>query len=185
MGKGHKMSESPVKKKARKEIAEAREYEKGKLKPLEKRLSAMISSETDAITLSLTHDELEQIKVALRHYACTIRLGARRREFALDCGSEDGNLNSHCEKHILDGCIGLLCDAGEQFREYLDFVGFEPSSDEEKLHINFSLSHIVNRLFLWHTFHSGGTSTSAKCRELGADPYDEIDICEENENDDG
>lgn len=179
------MSESPITKKAREEIAEARKYEKDKLKSLEKKLSAMISSEEGIIALSLTHDELAQIKVALRHYASTILLEARKREFALNCGSEDGFLGSHCEKHILDGCIGLLCEAGKRFRDYLDFVGFEPSNDEEKLHIYFNLSHIVNRLFLWNTFHSGGTSTTAKCHELGVEPCGEIDICEDDENDDG
>lgn len=177
------MIESPITKKAREEIAEAREYEKEKLKPLKKRLSAMLSSEEDVIAL-LTRDELEQIKVALHYYACEVLLEARRREAALNCGSEDGFLGSHCEKHILDGCIGLLREAGKRFRDYLDFVGFEPSNGEEKLHIDFSLSHIVNRLFLWNTFHSGGTSTAAKCRELGADPCDKIDICEADENDD-
>lgn len=70
----------------------------------------------------------------------------------------------------------MLREAGKRFRDYLDFVGFEPSNGEEKLHIDFSLSHIVNRLFLWNTFHSGGTSTAAKCRELGADPCDKKEV---------
>lgn len=77
--------------------------------------------------------------------------------------------SSHSERDILEGCIDLLDDMACKFREYLDFIDFEPESEEEKAPFVMSYFHIVNRLFLWKTGHCGGTSTRMKCRELGID----------------
>lgn len=77
------------------------------------------------------------------------------------------DLTSHDEKHILKGCIVLMEEMVDCFREYLDFIGHEPEWEEEKQPFCMSYFHIVNRLFLWNTGHSGGTSTRAKCHELG------------------
>lgn len=76
---------------------------------------------------------------------------------------------SHSEEQILKGCISLIDEMVGNFREYLEFIGHEPEFDEEKQPFTMSYFHIVNRLFLWHTHHSGGTSTRAKCHELGID----------------
>ena len=88
---------------------------------------------------------------------------------AVLCGSEDGDLSSHDEKKILEGCISLLLEAGEYFREYLAFIGASPDEQDEyeKASIEMTIGHIVKRLFLYHTLHSGGTSTAAKCKQLG------------------
>lgn len=83
--------------------------------------------------------------------------------------NEKMDLSSHSEKQILEGCIALIQEMCDYFREYLDFVDFEPEYEEEKQPFCMSYFHIVNRLFLWHTRHSGGTSTMAKCHELGID----------------
>lgn len=76
-------------------------------------------------------------------------------------------VTSHSEKQILDGCIALIQEMCDYFREYLDFIDFEPECDEEKQPFCMSYFHIVNRLFLWNTRHSGGNSTRKKCSELG------------------
>lgn len=82
----------------------------------------------------------------------------------------DMDLSSHSEKQILEGCIALIQEMVDGFREYLDYIGHdEPEYEEEKQPFHMSYFHIVNRLFLWHTSHSGGTSTRAKCHELGID----------------
>ena len=79
-------------------------------------------------------------------------------------------ISSHSEKQILEGCIALIQEMVDGFREYLDYIGHdEPEYEEEKQPFHMSYFHIVNRLFLWHTSHSGGTSTRAKCHELGID----------------
>lgn len=78
-------------------------------------------------------------------------------------------VKSHSEKQILEGCIALIDEMVGYFREYLDFIDFTPEYDEEKQPFCMSYFHIVNRLFLWHTSHCGGTSTRAKCYELGID----------------
>ena len=79
----------------------------------------------------------------------------------------DTKITSHDEKHILQGCIALMEEMVDYFREYLDFIGHEPEFDEEKMPFVMSYFHIVQRLFLWNTRHSGGTSTMEKCYELG------------------
>lgn len=71
------------------------------------------------------------------------------------------------EEQILEGCIDLLQGLTEVFKEYLEFMGVEPDGEEEIFSHEIPVSKIVNRLFLYHTNHSGGTSTHAKCNELG------------------
>ena len=77
------------------------------------------------------------------------------------------NTSSHDEKHILQGCIALMEEMVNYFREYLNFIGHEPEWEEEKMPFVMSYFHIVQRLFLWNTRHSGGNSTRTKCYELG------------------
>jgi hypothetical protein len=54
-----------------------------------------------------------------------------------------------------------------RFEEYLDYIDFKPDSEEERFGTQFYLTEIVERLFLWKTNHSGGTSQRMKLRELG------------------
>ncbi len=83
------------------------------------------------------------------------------------------NTSSHDEKHILQGCIALMSEMVDYFREYLDFIGYEPEFDEDKMPFVMSYFHIVQRLFLWNTRHSGGNSTRTKCYELGIEDSSE------------
>ena len=55
---------------------------------------------------------------------------------------------------------------------YLDFMEIIPQNEEERFQVELSYFHIVNRLLLWETSHSGGTSTREKCDELGFDSSD-------------
>jgi len=94
---------------------------------------------------------------------------------------------SHSEKQILEGCISLMQEMCDYFREYLDYIDFEPEYEEEKQPFCMSYFHIVNRLFLWHTSHSGGNSTRTKCAELGIDDSSKnvlFEIWEDEEEED-
>ena len=79
---------------------------------------------------------------------------------------DNSETSSHDEKHILQGCIALMDEMVEGFRQYLDFIGHEPEWEEEKQPFVMSYFRIVRRLFLWNTNHSGGNSTRKKCYEL-------------------
>jgi len=70
------------------------------------------------------------------------------------------------ERQIYDACVNLMHGLVEDFKEWIEWQGIEVP-DDELFQIGKYPTEIVNRLFLWHTTHSGGTSTRAKCRELG------------------
>lgn len=87
------------------------------------------------------------------------------------------NLTSHSERDIVLGCIALIDEVlnGEfAIFEQLELDGFDFDEYKKKseCELGFSLTYfeIVQRLLLYHTTHGGGTSTRAKCRELGFDP---------------
>lgn len=84
------------------------------------------------------------------------------------------DIESHSEAEILKGCIALMQELMGCFEEYLDYMGIKPESNEERFCVNFTHFHIVQRLFLWRTYHSGGTSTIEKCKELGLDSGDTV-----------
>lgn len=75
--------------------------------------------------------------------------------------------SSHSEAAILRGCIDLMHRLVGRFEEYLDFIGFHPQDEEERFSTEFYMTEIVERLFLWETNHSGGTSQRMKLKELG------------------
>lgn len=151
----------------------ALEVAQGKLKHAET-LEALwkrteLVSHVNIDQLKLSADELDEIRIALVFYADAMRRQGIAMEDALEAGSEDGDLRSHSEEQILDGCISLMYELFGRFTEYLEWIGFEPENEEEVFETNFSYGEIVSRLFLWNTHHSGGTSTAAKCRILGKD----------------
>lgn len=80
--------------------------------------------------------------------------------------------SSHSEKEIYEGCLALMEELTGRFQEYLDFIGVDLSEypTEEQFDASFQTTEIVERLFLWHTMHSGGTSQCMKCKELGIEP---------------
>lgn len=83
---------------------------------------------------------------------------------------------SHRETEIYEGCIALMQELMGRFEDYLDFIGLDPkeANDEERFATYFYPTHIVERLFLWGTHHSGGTSQRLKCRELGINDDEQV-----------
>ena len=90
----------------------------------------------------------------------------------------DKELESHDEKHILKSCLGLMQEMVNDFAEWYRWQHGEDSieelDEEEIFCIRKTYFRIVQELFLLHTNHSGGTSTRAKCEQLGVDWGEEI-----------
>ncbi len=86
--------------------------------------------------------------------------------------NRNSETESHSERDIYDGCVELMQMLMGRFERYLDFIGVpvtpkEDKDNEEYFSTQFYVTEIVERLFLWNTSHSGGTSTRMKCKELG------------------
>ena len=99
---------------------------------------------------------------------------------AVDKQKDDKELESHDEKHILKSCLGLMQDMVDEFAEWYRWQHGEDSieklDEEERFCIRKTYFRIVKELFLLHTNHSGGTSTRAKCKQLGVDWGEEIEF---------
>lgn len=89
-------------------------------------------------------------------------------------------LESHDEKHILECCISLMQEVVNEFAEWYRWQHGEDAikelDEEERFCFRKSYFHIVQKLFLLGTHHSGGTSTRAKCEQLGVDNAKEIEF---------
>lgn len=100
------------------------------------------------------------------------------RETKWDC--KDKELESHEEKYILHYCISLMQELVGCFEEWYRWVHGENAikelSEEERFCYNMSYFHIVQELFLFRTYHSGGTSTMAKCKQLGVDSSENVEF---------
>lgn len=94
--------------------------------------------------------------------------------------SKDKELESHDEKYILHYCISLMQELVGYFEEWYRWVhgenAVEELSKEERFCYNMSYFHIVQELFLFRTYHSGGTSTMAKCKQLGVDSSENVEF---------
>lgn len=89
-------------------------------------------------------------------------------------------LESHDEKHILECCISLMQEMVNEFAEWYRWQhgedAIEKLDEEERFYFKKSYFRIVQELFLLGTDHSGGTSTRAKCEQLGVDSAEEIEF---------
>lgn len=89
-------------------------------------------------------------------------------------------LESHDEKHILKCCISLMKEMVNEFAEWYRWKHGEDAikelDEEERFCFKKSYFRIVQELFLLGTNHSGGTSTRAKCKQLGVDSSEEIEF---------
>ncbi len=93
-------------------------------------------------------------------------------------------LSSHSEKDIVEACIGLMESVHGRMMEYMEMMDVEHTEGIPVL--NYSYFEIVQTLLLQRTRHSGGTSTRAKCEQLGFDSYETITIGEsEGEDESG
>ena len=92
----------------------------------------------------------------------------------------DKELESHDEKHILKYCISLMQEMVNEFAEWYRWQhgedAIEELDEEERFCFRKSYFSIVQELFLIGTNHSGGTSTRAKCEQLGVDSAEEIEF---------
>ena len=98
----------------------------------------------------------------------------------MDKQKVDKELESHDEKNILKSCLGIMQDMVDEFAEWYRWQHGEDSikklDEEERFCIRKTYFRIVKELFLLHTNHSGGTSTRAKCKQLGVDWGEEIEF---------
>lgn len=85
-------------------------------------------------------------------------------------------VRSHSERHILEGCLFLMNEVLDEIRELLQ-LGWTPDEifspdDREGYYYSctWAMTEIVRELFLSNTAHSGMTSCTQKCRELGVNP---------------
>lgn len=164
---------SIITEKARTEIREQTEY----LSKISALANKMTDCEKADKNILFTSEEIDVVERALACHAAVIQIDVGQREEALECGSEDGNLQSHSEKHILEGCIGLMHGMVEEIQGWLLSNDINPNKiDGEFQHFCLEMPYtkIVKRLFLWHTTHSGGTSTAAKVRGLGIEKEYEV-----------
>lgn len=94
--------------------------------------------------------------------------------------SANKELESHDEKRILECCISLMQEMVNEFAEWYRWQhgedAIEELDDEERFCFRKSYFRIVQELFLLGTNHSGGTSTRAKCKQLGVDSAEEIEF---------
>ena len=99
---------------------------------------------------------------------------------AVEKQNANKELESHDEKHILECCISLMQEVVNEFAEWYRWQhgedAIEELDEEERFCSRKSYFHIVQKLFLLCTNHSGGTSTRAKCEQLGVDSSEEIEF---------
>lgn len=99
---------------------------------------------------------------------------------AMEKQSVSKELESHDEKHILECCISLMQEVVSEFAEWYKWQhgedAIEELDEEERFCFRTSYFRIVQELFLIGTNHSGGTSTRAKCEQLGVDSAEEIEF---------
>ena len=99
---------------------------------------------------------------------------------AMEKQNVNRELESHDEKHILECCISLMQKVVNEFAEWYRWQHGEGAIDEldeeERFCFRKSYFRIVQELFLLGTNHSGGTSTRAKCEQLGVDGAEEIEF---------
>ena len=92
--------------------------------------------------------------------------------------STNKELESHDEKHTLECCISLMQELVNEFAEWYRWQhgedAIEELDEQERFCFRKSYFSIVRELFLLGTNHSGGTSTRAKCEQLGVDSAEEI-----------
>jgi len=117
---------------------------------------------------------------------------ARMLEVIAEAEKEKAETISHSENFILMECIHLMHEMVTDFEDWYKFVhgvnAIEELDEDERFCVRKTYFSIVKQLFLWHTSHSGGTSTRQKCCELGVKDWSE-DIefgfgIEEDEDDD-
>lgn len=122
--------------------------------------------------------QLAAMQMRLREYE---RIGTPKEcRAAVEKQNVNKELESHDEKHILECCISLMKEMVNEFAEWYRWQHGEDAikelDEEERFCFRRSYFSIVQELFLLGTHHSGGTSTRAKCEQLGVDSSEEIEF---------
>lgn len=80
-------------------------------------------------------------------------------------------LEKHTDQQIYEGCIYLMQEMVNYFREYLEYIGIDIDEidEDEQFAISIPNAEIVGWLFLAHTRNCGGTSTRELCEKIGID----------------
>lgn len=99
---------------------------------------------------------------------------------AMEQQNVNKELESHDEKQTLECCISLMQEMVNEFAEWYRWQhgedAIEELDEEDRFCFRKSYFSIVQELFLIGTNHSGGTSTRAKCEQLGVDSAEEIEF---------
>lgn len=107
-----------------------------------------------------------------------------RDDYAFPCA---GCLCDHCANNLyssdkMAGEAKIFCYVCEEWYRWVHGENaIEELSEEERFCYNISYFHIVQELFLFRTYHSGGTSTMAKCKQLGVDSSENVEFKFEEE----
>ena len=125
--------------------------------------------------------ELAQIAAALMRLKEYERIGTPEEcRAAVEQRKDNKELESHDEKHILKYCISLMQELVGKFEEWYEYVHGEDAikelDEQERFYYRMSYFNVVQELFLFGTSHSGGTSTRAKCEQLGVDSSNGIEF---------
>ncbi len=157
-------------------ISHAREVAEEKRKSKSVNLAPEIISECELCAQE--HDQLVEWLEELQQYR-TIGTPEECRS-AMEKQNVNKELESHDETHTLECCISLMHELVNEFAEWYRWQhgedAIEKLDKEERFCFRKSYFRIVQKLFLFGTSHSGGTSTRAKCEQLGVDSSEEIEF---------
>jgi hypothetical protein len=127
--------------------------------------------EEKANTMLVMVEELKQYRAIGTVEECRAAVEQRK---------DNKELESHDEKHILKYCISLMQELVGKFEEWYEYVHGEDAikelDEQERFYYRMSYFNVVQELFLFGTSHSGGTSTRAKCEQLGVDSSNGIEF---------
>ena len=137
----------------------------------------------DAIASTVTHmgkkEKAETILAMVEELKKYRAIGTPEEcRAAVEKQNVNKELESHDEKHTLECCISLMQELVNEFAEWYRWQhgedAIEGLDEEERFCFRKSYFCVVQELFLLGTNHSGGTSTRAKCKQLGVDSAEEI-----------
>lgn len=140
--------------------------------------SRMFDDRLHCIKCAEEHEQLAEWLEELKQYRA---IGTPEEcQEAMEKQNVNKEFESHDEKHTLECCISLMQEMVNEFAEWYRWQhgedAIEELDEEERFCFRKSYFSIVQELFLIGTNHSGGTSTRAKCEQLGVDSAEEIEF---------
>ncbi len=124
---------------------------------------------------SMFFENIESLVTKLSELAVMHRTIDGSYDLDLPPKPEKTRVGSHSEKRIYEGCLTLLQDMVEAFKDWCDYEHLQDHVEEdEEFSFSMDKTDVVRMLFLFGTSHSGMTSTLEKCRELGIDTSERL-----------